>query len=180
MLVNFKELYYKQIITDLKERFSYKNPHQVPKISKIVINMGVGKAAIDSKLMDNAVRDLTLISGQKPVVTKAKKSIANFKLREGLSIGCKVTLRKQRMYDFLERLVITALPRIKNFRGFSVKNFDQRGNLNFGIKEQSVFSEIDYDRIDITRGMNITIVTTAKNDKEGKELLAKFHLPFYN
>ena len=142
--------------------------------------MGVGEAVADSKVINNAVNDLTLISGQKPLVIEAKKSIATFKLREGMKVGCKVTLRKERMYDFLERLVIVALPRIKEFRGFSSKSFDGRGNFTFGIKEQIVFPEINYDKIDAIRGMDITIVTSASTNEEGKLLLSGFNLPFYN
>jgi large subunit ribosomal protein L5 len=180
MLLRFKELYTQEIIKNLQKEFSYKNKHKIPKIEKIVINMGVGAAVADSKVINNVINDLTLISGQKPVVTLARKSIATFKLREGMKIGCKVTLRKDRMYDFLERLVIVALPRVKEFRGFSYKSFDGKGNFTFGLKEQIVFPEINYDKIDVIRGMDITIVTTAKNDKEGKLLLSSFNLPFYN
>ncbi|MCC8417108.1 MAG: 50S ribosomal protein L5 [Rickettsia endosymbiont of Bryobia graminum] len=180
MLLRFKELYSKEIVPSLQEKFAYKNKHQMPKIEKIVINMGVGEAVADSKVINNAVNDLTLISGQKPLTIDAKKSIATFKLREGMKIGCKVTLRKDRMYDFLERLVIVALPRIKEFRGFSSKSFDGRGNFTFGVKEQIVFPEINYDKIDIIRGMDITIVTSAKTNEEGKFLLSGFNLPFYN
>ncbi|EEC11378.1 ribosomal protein L11, putative, partial [Ixodes scapularis] len=146
------------IIKYLQKEFSYKNKHEIPQIKKIVINMGVGEAIADSKVINNAVNDLTLISGQKPVVTLARKSIATFKLRENMKIGCKVTLRKDRMYDFLERLVIVALPRVKEFRGFSYKSFDGKGNFTFGLKEQIVFPEINYDKIDTIRGMDITIV----------------------
>lgn len=180
MLQRFKDLYTKNIKKQLQDEFGYKNKHQIPMIEKIVINMGVGEAALDSKVINNAVSDLTLISGQKPVVTTAKKSIATFKLREQMKIGAKVTLRKDRMYDFLERLVIVALPRVKEFRGFSAKSFDRRGNFTFGIKEQIVFPEINYDKIDVLRGMDITIVTTAKTDEEAKKLLTGFNLPFYN
>lgn len=179
-MLRFKELYQKEIIKNLQNEFSYKNKHQIPKIEKIVINMGVGEAVADSKVINNAINDLTLISGQKPVVTAARKSIATFKLREAMKIGAKVTLRKDRMYDFLERLVIVALPRVKEFRGFSHKSFDGKGNFTFGLKEQIVFPEINYDKIDTLRGMDITIVTSAKTDKEGKFLLSKFNLPFYN
>ncbi|CAN7941522.1 unnamed protein product, partial [Ixodes pacificus] len=146
------------IIEYLQKEFSYKNKHEIPQIKKIVINMGVGEAIADSKVINNAVNDLTLISGQKPVVTLARKSIATFKLRENMKIGCKVTLRKDRMYDFLERLVIVALPRVKEFCGFSYKSFDGKGNFTFGLKEQIVFPEINYDKIDTIRGMDITIV----------------------
>ena len=180
MFLRFKELYSKVIIDVLQKEFAYKNKHEMPKIQKIVINMGVGEGVADSKVINNAVNDLVLISGQKPLVINAKKSIATFKLREGMKIGCKVTLRRDRMYDFLERLVLVALPRIKEFRGLSAKSFDGKGNFTFGIKEQIVFPEINYDRIDMIRGMDITIVTTAKTDKEAKLLLSSFNLPFYN
>ena len=179
-MLRFKELYQKQIISNLQKEFSYKNKHEIPAIEKIVINMGVGEAIADSKVINGAVSDLTSISGQKPVVTLARKSIATFKLREKMKIGCKVTLRKDRMYDFLERLVIVALPRVKEFRGFSFKSFDGKGNFTFGLKEQIVFPEINYDKIDQIRGMDITIVTSAKTDKESKSLLSGFNLPFYN
>lgn len=180
MLRRFKELYSEVIINTLKREFNYKNRYQVPFVEKIVINMGVGKAAIDSKVINSAVLDLSQISGQKPILTKAKKSIASFKLREGMNIGCKVTLRRDRMYDFLERLVIIALPRVKEYKGFSVYSFDGRGNFTFGIKEQIVFPEINYDKVDTMRGMNITIVTSAKTDKEAKILLSGFNFPFFN
>ncbi|WP_410520641.1 50S ribosomal protein L5 [Candidatus Tisiphia endosymbiont of Piscicola geometra] len=179
-MLRFKDLYTKEIVPNLQKEFAYKNKHQMPKVVKIVVNMGVGETVADSKVINNAVNDLTLISGQKPLVTEAKKSIATFKLREGMKVGCKVTLRKDRMYDFLERLVIVALPRIKEFRGFSSKSFDGRGNFTFGIKEQIVFLEINYDKIDVIRGMDITIVTSAMNNEEGKLLLSGFNLPFYN
>lgn len=180
MLLRFKDVYTQEIVPNLQKEFAYKNKHQMPKVVKIVVNMGVGETVADSKIINNAVNDLTLISGQKPLVTEAKKSIATFKLREGMKVGCKVTLRKDRMYDFLERLVIVALPRIKEFRGFSSKSFDGRGNFTFGIKEQIVFPEINYDKIDVIRGMDITIVTSAMNNEEGKLLLSGFNLPFYN
>lgn len=180
MLLKFKELYSKEIVKKLQEKFSYSNSHQMPKLVKIVVNMGVSEAVSDSKVINHAINDMTLITGQKPYTTYAKKSIATFKLREGMKLGCKVTMRKDRMYDFLERLVIVALPRVKEFKGFSVKSFDGRGNLTFGIKEQIVFPEINYDKIDKIRGMDITIVTTAKTDEEAKELLTGFNLPFYN
>ncbi|HJD57875.1 MAG TPA: 50S ribosomal protein L5 [Rickettsia endosymbiont of Ceroptres masudai] len=179
-MLRFKELYQQKIIENLQKEFSYKNKHEIPQIKKIVINMGVGAAIADSKVINNAVNDLTLISGQKPVVTLARKSIATFKLRESMKIGCKVTLRKDRMYDFLERLVIVALPRVKEFRGFSYKSFDGKGNFTFGLKEQIVFPEINYDKIDTIRGMDIAIVTSAKTDKESQFLLSGFNLPFYN
>jgi large subunit ribosomal protein L5 len=180
MLVRFKELYGSQIVKNLQDEFKYSNIHQMPKLSKVVVNMGVGDAVSDSKVVNNAVSDMTAITGQKPYTTYAKKSIATFKLREGMKLGCKVTLRRDRMYEFLERLVLVALPRVKEFKGFSVKSFDGRGNLTFGIKEQIVFPEINYDKIDKIRGMDITIVTTAKTDKEAKALLSGFHIPFYN
>lgn len=180
MLLRFKDLYGQEIVPSLQKKFAYDNKHQIPKVVKIVVNMGVGETVADSKIINNAVNDLTLISGQKPLITEAKKSIATFKLREGMKVGCKVTLRKNRMYDFLERLVLVALPRIKEFRGFSSKSFDGRGNFTFGIKEQIVFPEINYDKIDVIRGMDITIVTSATNNEEGKLLLSGFNLPFYN
>jgi len=179
-MLRFKELYKKEIIGNLLKEFSYKNKHEIPAIKKIVINIGIGEAVADSKIIDKAANDLTLISGQKPIVTVARKSIATFKLRESMKIGCKVTLRKDKMYDFLERLVIVALPRVKEFRGFSYKSFDGKGNFTFGLKEQIVFPEINYDKIDQIRGMDITIVTSAKTDKESKSLLSGFNLPFYN
>jgi len=175
----FKERYAK-IREELQKEFSYSNVHEIPAIKKIVVNMGVGEAVADSKVIGNAVNDLTLISGQKPVITIAKKSIASYKVREGMKIGCKVTLRKDRMYDFLERLVFVALPRVKEFKGFNKKSFDGRGNFTFGIKEQIVFPEINYDKIDTIRGMDITIVTSAKSDDEAKSLLSAFDLPFMN
>ncbi len=180
MLVRFKELYKKNIIKNLREEFGYKNSHEIPKIEKVVVNMGVGDAVADSKVINHAIKDMTLITGQKPYTTYAKKSIASFKLREGMKIGCKATLRRDRMFEFLERLVIVALPRVKEFRGFSIKSLDGRGNLTFGIKEQMVFPEINYDKMDKIRGMDITIVTTARTDKEAKALLSGFNLPFYN
>ena len=180
MLLKFKELYVKEVVKSLQEKFSYQNIHQMPKLAKIVVNMGVSEAVSDSKVINNAIADLTAITGQKPYTTYAKKSIASFKLREGIKIGCKVTLRSERMFEFLERLVIVALPRVKEFKGFSVKSFDGRGNITFGIKEQIVFPEINYDKIDKIRGMDITIVTTAKTDEEAKLLLSGFNLPFYN
>ena len=173
----FKDLYSIEAIPKLRDKFGYKNTHQIPKLKKVVLNMGVGEAVANSKAIESAVRDLSLISGQKPCVTKAKKSIAAFKLREGMKIGCKVTLRGDRMYEFLERLVYTALPRIKDFRGFSDKNFDGSGNLNFGIKEQTVFSEIKYDEANFINGMNVTIVTSAQTDIESTFLLSIFKFP---
>lgn len=180
MLVRFKELYTTQVVKNLQDEFKYSNIHEMPKLSKVVVNMGVGDAVSDSKVINHAISDLTAITGQKPYTTYAKKSIATFKLREGMKLGCKVTLRRDRMYEFLERLVVVALPRVKEFKGFSVKSFDGKGNITFGIKEQIVFPEINYDKIDKIRGMDITIVTTAKTDKEAKVLLSGFNIPFYN
>ncbi len=165
---------------NLMKEFNYTNPMQVPRLEKIVINMGVGEATSDGKKIDAAVSDLTAISGQKPVVTRAKKSIAGFKIRTGLPIGCKVTLRRDRMYEFLDRLITIALPRVRDFRGVSGKSFDGRGNYALGIKEQIVFPEINYDKVDEVRGMDIIICTTAKTDEEGKALLKGFEMPFVN
>ena len=170
--------YRDEIRAKLRQEFGYKNHMQVPKLDKIVINMGVGEATGDSKKLDNAVVELTLISGQKPVKTLAKKAIAGFKIRKGLPIGCKVTLRKARMYEFLERLVTIAMPRVRDFRGIQGKGFDGRGNFAMGLKEQIVFPEINYDRVDEVRGMDIQFVTTAKTDAEAKALLKAFDLPF--
>lgn len=178
--MRFKDSYKQVVIESLQKEFNYKNKQEMPKLVKIVINMGVGEVVADSKVINNAVSDLTAITGQKPLVTVAKKSIATFKLREGMKLGCKVTLRRERMYDFLERLVFVALPRIKEFRGLNGNSFDGRGNFSFGIKEQIVFPEINYDKIDALRGMDITLVTTAKTNAEAKALLIGFNLPFYN
>jgi large subunit ribosomal protein L5 len=174
----FKDKYFREIIPQLKEEFGYKNNLQVPKISKIVINMGVGEAVQNVKTLDFSESDLTAISGQKPVITRAKKSIAGFKLRKGMPIGCKVTLRRDRMYDFLEKVMNVALPRIRDFKGVSSTAFDGRGNYNLGLKEQVIFPEINYDKIDKIRGMDICIVTTAKSDEEAKSLLQRFGMPF--
>jgi large subunit ribosomal protein L5 len=173
-----KTKYREEIAGKLREEFSYENVMQIPGLVKIVVNMGVGDAARDSKLMDGAVRDLTTITGQKPAITKARKSIAQFKLREGMPIGARVTLRGDRMWEFLDRLISIALPRIRDFRGLSPKQFDGTGNYTFGLTEQSVFHEIDQDRIDRTRGMDITVVTTAKTDDEGRALLKLLGFPF--
>ena len=162
----------------LQKEFSYKNPMQVPKLEKIVINMGVGEAAQDAKKIESAIAELTLLAGQKPVVTKAKKSIAQFKLREGQVVGCKVTLRADRMYEFLDRLINIALPRVRDFRGVPGKSFDGRGNYSLGLKEQIVFPEIDYDKVETIRGMDIIFVTTAKSNEEAKALLKGFDMPF--
>ena len=166
------------VVKQLMEQFGYKTSMQVPRIEKIVLNMGVGEAVADKKIMDNAVADMTKIAGQKPLVTAARKSIAVFKVREGYPVGCKVTLRGRRMYEFLDRLVSVAMPRIRDFRGISARAFDGRGNYNMGVKEQIIFPEIEYDKIDAIRGMNITITTTAKSDNEAKALLAAFRFPF--
>ena len=168
------------VVPALMKQFGYKTAMQVPRIDKIVLNMGVGEAVADKKIMDNAVADMTKITGQKPLVTAARKSIAVFKVREGYPVGCKVTLRGRRMYEFLDRLVSIAMPRIRDFRGISARAFDGRGNYNMGVKEQIIFPEIEYDKIDAIRGMNITITTTAKSDNEAKALLAAFRFPFRN
>jgi len=172
--------YQQDVVQKLVGQFGYKSVMQVPRIEKITLNMGVGEAVNDKKIMDNAVSDMTKISGQKPLVTKSRKSIATFKIRDNYPIGCKVTLRGTRMYEFLDRLVTVAIPRIRDFRGIPGKSFDGRGNFNFGIKEQIIFPEIEYDKIDAIRGMNITITTTAKTDAEGRALLAAFKFPFRN
>jgi large subunit ribosomal protein L5 len=170
--------YRDRVAKELTQQFGYKSPMQVPRIAKIVLNMGVGEAVADKKILDNAVADMQKIAGQKPLVTKARTSVANFKIREGYPIGCKVTLRGARMYEFLDRLVSVAMPRIRDFRGISARAFDGRGNYNMGVKEQIIFPEIEYDKIDAIRGMNITIATTAKSDAEAKALLAAFKFPF--
>ena len=178
MSSRMKENYKNNIVPALIKKFNYQNPMEVPKLDKIVINMGVGEAKENPKALEGAVNDLTILSGQKPVITKAKKSIANFKLREGMQIGCKVTLRGDKMYDFADRLISLALPRVRDFRGVSADSFDGRGNYALGIKEQLIFPEISYDKIDKVRGMDIIFVTTAKTDEEAKELLAQFGMPF--
>jgi large subunit ribosomal protein L5 len=173
------EQYYRDtIVSQLKDSLGLANVMQVPKITKITVNMGVGEAVADKKIMDNAVGDLTKITGQKPLVTKARKSVATFKVRDGLAIGAKVTLRGARMYEFLDRLVNIAMPRIRDFRGVSARSFDGQGNYNFGVKEQIIFPEIAYDQIDAIRGMDITITTTARDDKSGRALLEAFNFPF--
>ena len=176
-MTNFEKLYNEVIKKSLVEKFGYQNKHEIPKLTKIVLNMGVGDAVTDKKKLTNAMEELTLIAGQKPVMTKARKSIATFKLREGMPIGCKVTLRSDRMYEFLERLVNMALPRVRDFHGISGKNFDGRGNFAFGIKEQIVFPEINYDKVENVRGLDVVICTTAKTDEEAKALLTGFNLP---
>jgi large subunit ribosomal protein L5 len=180
MAARFREHYNTQVRQALTSEFKYENPMQVPRLEKIVINMGVGEAVADGKKIDAAVRDLTAIAGQKPVVTRAKKSIATFKVRENMPLGCKVTLRGDRMYEFLDRLITIALPRVRDFRGVNGKSFDGRGNYALGLKEQLVFPEIDYDKIDAVRGMDIVICTTAKTDQEAKALLKGFQMPFTN
>ena len=173
-----KELYYASVRDALKEKFGYTNVNQIPKFEKIVVNMGVGEAATDAKAIDGAVNDLRTITGQQPLVTHARKSIATFKLRQGMPIGAKVTLRGDRMWEFLDRLIAVAIPRIRDFRGISAKSFDGRGNFSMGVTEQLIFPEIDFDKMDHTRGMDITIVTTANTNEEGKALLDAFHFPF--
>lgn len=169
--------YVEELVPRLKEEFGYSSVMQVPRILKITLNMGVGEAVADKKILTNAVNDLTNISGQKPVITLSRKSIAGFKIRDNLPIGCKVTLRRERMYDFLQRLVMVAIPRIRDFRGYSAKSFDGRGNYSLGIKEQIVFAEIEYDKIDAIRGLDITITTSARSDKEARALLKAFGFP---
>lgn len=180
MTARLKEQYTNVIRPALMEQFSYQNVYQVPRLDRIVLNMGVGEAVADSKRINAAVQELAVIAGQKPVITKAKKSIATFKLREGMPVGCKVTLRRERMYEFLDRLVNIALPRVRDFRGLSGKSFDGHGNYSLGVKEQIVFPEVDYDKVDAVRGMDIVIVTTAKTDQEAKALLKAFNMPFVN
>jgi large subunit ribosomal protein L5 len=179
-MTRFQEIYRDKVAPELIKKFGYKSPMQVPRITKITLNMGVSEAVADKKVMDNAVGDLTKIAGQKPVVTKAKKAIAGFKIREQQPIGCMVTLRGAQMYEFLDRFVTVALPRVRDFRGISGKAFDGRGNYNIGVKEQIIFPEIEYDKVDALRGLNISITTTAKNDEECKALLAGFRFPFKN
>ena len=179
-MARLKDVYNKEIAPALMKQFGYKSPMEVPRITKITLNMGVGEATGDKKILDNAVGDMQKIAGQKPVVTKARKAIAGFKIREGYPIGCMVTLRQERMYEFLDRFVTIALPRVRDFRGISSRAFDGRGNYNIGIKEQIIFPEIEYDKIDAIRGMNISFTTTAKTDDECKALLAAFKFPFKN
>jgi large subunit ribosomal protein L5 len=177
-MARFKEFYKDTVVKQLMDQFKYKSVMEVPRIEKITLNMGVGEAVADKKVMEHAVNDMQKIAGQKPIVTKAKKSIATFKIRDDYPVGCKVTLRKDNMYSFLERLINIAIPRIRDFRGISGKSFDGRGNFNMGVKEQIIFPEIEYDKIDTLRGMNITITTTAKSDEEAKALLSAFSFPF--
>ena len=176
-MVRLQAYYRDQVIAELTRRFGYKTPMQAPRIIKITLNMGLGGAVADKKVIENAMQDMTRISGQKPIVCKARKSVANFKVREGWPIGCKATLRRERMYEFLDRLISIAIPRIRDFRGLNARAFDGRGNYNMGVKEQIIFPEIDYDQIDTLRGMNITITTSARTDEEGRALLAAFKFP---
>lgn len=178
MANSFETKYNEEIVPALTKKFNYTSSMQVPKIDKIVLNMGVGDAVANAKNLDEAVEELTLISGQKPMITKAKKSIANFRLREGMSIGAKVTLRGDRMYDFLSKLINVSLPRVRDFRGVSTRSFDGRGNYTLGVKEQLIFPEIDFDKVNRTRGLDIVIVTTAQTDEEARELLTQFGMPF--
>lgn len=177
-MARLREDYKSRVAPALREEFNYKNPMQVPMITKIVVNMGVGEAAQNAKVLDGAVADMTAITGQKPVITRARKSIANFKLRDGMAVGCRVTLRGEVMWEFLDRLVNVALPRIRDFKGVSPKSFDGRGNYTLGVKEQIIFPEIDYDKVDKVRGMDITICTTANTNDEGRALLKQFSMPF--
>lgn len=179
-MARLKELYLKEVVPAMMRERGYRNIMEVPRLEKIVINVGLGEAIHNIKILDSAVEELALITGQKPVITKAKRSIASFKLREGMSIGCMVTLRKERMYEFLDRLIHVAIPRVRDFRGLSSRSFDGRGNYTLGIREQIIFPEIDYDKVEKVKGMNITIVTTAKTDEEGRLLLTLLGMPFRN
>ena len=177
-MAKLHEVYKDKVVAELQEKFGFSSVMQVPQIEKITLNMGVGEALADKKILDNAVADLEAIAGQKPLITKARKSVAGFKVREGYPIGCKVTLRGERMWEFLERLISIAIPRIRDFRGVSAKSFDGRGNYSMGVREQIIFPEIDYDKVDRVRGMDITITTSAKSDEEGRALLEAFNFPF--
>jgi len=179
-MARLQDHYRDTVVKQLQEQFGYANVMEVPKITKITLNMGVGEAVADRKVMENAVGDMQKIAGQKPIVTNARKSVAGFKVREGWPIGCKVTLRRERMYEFLDRLINIAMPRVRDFRGVSGKAFDGRGNYSMGVKEQIIFPEIDYDKVDALRGMDVTITTTAKSDEEAKALLSAFSFPFRN
>ena len=179
-MARLQDYYRSTVVKQLSERFGYKNPMQVPRITKITLNMGVGETTTDKKVIENAVSDMTKIAGQKPVITKAKKSISTFKIRDGYPVGCKVTLRRGQMYEFLDRLINISLPRVRDFRGVSGRSFDGRGNYSMGVKEQIIFPEIEYDKIDALRGMDITITTTAKTNEEAKALLEAFRFPFRN
>lgn len=177
-MAKLHDQYKQEVIKALTEKFGYKTVMQVPRIVKITLNMGVGEAVADKKVLENAARDMAAISGQKPLITKVRKSVAGFHIREGYPIGCKVTLRGERMWEFLERLIVIAIPRIRDFRGLSSKSFDGRGNYSMGVREQIIFPEIDYDKVDAIRGLDITITTTAKTDEEGRALLEAFNFPF--
>lgn len=177
-MAKLHDLYKQEVIKALTEKFGYKTIMQVPRIEKITLNMGVGEAVADKKVLENAARDMTAIAGQKPLITKVRKSVAGFHIREGYPIGCKVTLRGERMWEFLERLIVIAIPRIRDFRGLSAKSFDGRGNYSMGVREQIIFPEIDFDKVDAVRGLDITITTTAKRDAEGRALLEAFNFPF--
>jgi large subunit ribosomal protein L5 len=179
-MARLKQFYTDTVVPELKKQFGYSNPMEIPRITKITLNMGVGEAVADRKVMEHAVEDMTRIAGQKPIVIKARKSVAGFKVREGWPVGCKVTLRREHMYEFLDRLINIAIPRVRDFRGMNPKGFDGRGNYNMGVKEQIIFPEIDYDKIDALRGLDITFTTTAKTDEEGRALLAAFNFPFRN
>ncbi len=179
-MARLSQVYNEKVVPKLLKEFAYKNVMQVPRIKKITLNMGVGEAAADKKQIENAVRDMTAIAGQKPVVTKSRKSIAGFKIRDGWPIGCKVTLRGEHMWEFLDRLIAISIPRIRDFRGMSGKSFDGRGNYSMGVREQIMFPEIDYDKVDAIRGLDITITTSAETDEEGKALLRAFNFPFRN
>ncbi len=179
-MARLQQVYKEKVVPELLKEFAYKNVMQVPRIRKITLNMGVGEAVADKKQIENAVRDMTAIAGQKPVVTKARKSIAGFKIRDGWPIGCKVTLRGEHMWEFLDRLIAISIPRIRDFRGMNGKSFDGRGNYSMGVREQIMFPEIDYDKVDAIRGLDITITTSAETDEEGKALLKAFNFPFRN
>jgi large subunit ribosomal protein L5 len=180
MTTRLEKFYKEEVVPSLTAKFGYKNPMEVPRITKITLNMGVGEAATNKKILENAVADMTKISGQKPIVTKSRVSVASFKIRDGWPIGCKVTLRREKMFEFLDRLINVSLPRVRDFRGVSGKAFDGRGNYNMGVKEQIIFPEIDYDQVDALRGMDIAITTTAKSDAEARALLEAFRFPFRN
>ncbi len=179
-MTRLQKMYNEQVVPKLTERFGYKNPMQVPRLSKVTLNMGVGEAVGNKKILENAVFDMARISGQKPIITLSKKSVASFKIRDDWPIGCKVTLRRHQMYEFVDRLVSIALPRVRDFRGVSARSFDGRGNYNMGVKEQIIFPEIDFDQIDALRGMDIAVITTARTDEEAKALLEAFGFPFRN
>ncbi|MBS7456571.1 50S ribosomal protein L5 [Coralloluteibacterium stylophorae] len=179
-MTRFEKIYREEVVPKLTEKFGYANPMQVPRLTKITLNMGVGEAVGNKKVLENAVADMAKIAGQKPIVTHARVSVASFKIRDGWPIGCKVTLRRAHMYEFLDRLISVALPRVRDFRGISARSFDGRGNFNMGVKEQIIFPEIDFDQIDAVRGMDIAIGTTAKTDAEGRALLEAFRFPFRN